>query len=265
MSIKIAYEIIMHPDPAKAKILTNIAIWGLEQDTTRLRLYDERIVMADISKVQKLTGFSALFLLVIDHWSISRAFCMSLILLSLEVGCALLATVPSTCTPLWNIQKRCAHLGLYVWNGSKWYITLSNIETCSTPFSMWVQVVSKYGDSTCLPTHTHIYNYIYNYIYTVYFYLYIHHNLQDQPLLRMGPTTRHPTTLTNAFGLLAPWDCLSLSRGPDQEFGWYIVVLFMLFTIFTLYIWLLVYIISYFFVLLWYDISCRWTCISVWS
>ena len=114
-------------------------------------------------------------------------------------------------------------------------------------------------------THTHIYNYIYNYIYTVYIYLYIHHNLQDQPLLRMGPTTRHPTTLTNAFGLLAPWDCLSLSRGPDQEFGWYIVVLFMLFTIFTLYIWLLVYIISYFFVLLWYDISCRWTCISVWS
>lgn len=61
MSIKIAYEIVMHPDPAKAKILTNIAIWGLEQDTTRLRLYDERIVMADISKVQKLTGFSALF------------------------------------------------------------------------------------------------------------------------------------------------------------------------------------------------------------
>ena len=165
----------MHPDPSKAKILTNIAIWGLEQDTTRLRLYDERIVMADISKVQKLTGFSALFLLVIDHWSISRAFCMSLILLSLEVGCALLATVPSTCTPLWNIQKRCAHLGLYVWNGSKWYITLSNIETCSTPFSMWVQVVSKYGDSTCLPTHTHTYIIIFIIIiYILYIFIYIY-------------------------------------------------------------------------------------------
>ena len=30
--------------------------WGLEQDSSRLRFYDERIVMADISKVQKLTG-----------------------------------------------------------------------------------------------------------------------------------------------------------------------------------------------------------------
>lgn len=74
MSIKIAYEIVMHPDPAKAKILTNIAIWGLEQDTTRLRLYDERIVMADISKVQKLTGFSAL--LIYFCWSLVNLSCI---------------------------------------------------------------------------------------------------------------------------------------------------------------------------------------------
>jgi len=52
----------------------------LEQDTTRLRLYDERIVMADISKVQKLTGWvpqpdiPLLLRMLLDYWRHETAF-----------------------------------------------------------------------------------------------------------------------------------------------------------------------------------------------
>lgn len=52
----------------------------LEQDSSRLRFYDERIVMADISKVQKLTGWvpqpdiPLLLRMLLDYWRHETAF-----------------------------------------------------------------------------------------------------------------------------------------------------------------------------------------------
>ncbi|CAK9049085.1 unnamed protein product [Durusdinium trenchii] len=53
---------------------------GLEQDVSRLRAYDERIVMANISKVQQLTGWvprpniSLLLRMLLDYWRHETAF-----------------------------------------------------------------------------------------------------------------------------------------------------------------------------------------------
>lgn len=140
----------MHPDPAKAKIRTNIAIWGLEQDTTRLRLYDERIVMADISKVQKLTGFSALFC-----WSLVNLSC---ILHEFnfcwvwKMDVTLLATVPSTCTPVRSPWPVCLGWVQIIHSFVKyWNLQHSILQVSAVSFKVWW---------FNMPPHTYIYIHI---------------------------------------------------------------------------------------------------------